>query len=64
MTMKADLLEVLRKRWLTPLTALEACGCLSLSQRVGELKREGVNVMDMWVKLPNGKTVKAYHVLQ
>ena len=42
MTMKAQLLEVLRRRWLTPLTALE----------------------DMWVKLPNGKSVKAYHVLQ
>jgi hypothetical protein len=52
----------LKRRWLTPLDALQHCGCLSLSQRCGELRRAGVPVQDKWVCLPNGKRVKSYRI--
>ena len=63
MTMKSDLLKLLKRRWVTPITALEQVRCFSLSQRCGELRREGHNVMDLWVDLPGGKRVKAFHVI-
>lgn len=61
--MKPDLLRELRKRWLSPLTALHAVGCLSLSQRCGEFRREGWPVHDRWLKLANGKRVKEYRII-
>jgi hypothetical protein len=63
MTMKKHLIALLQARWVTPVVALQEANCLSLSQRVGELKREGIRVMDLWVDLPNGKRVKAYHIV-
>lgn len=63
MTMKADLLRVLKRRWLTSLEAVAAVGCWSLSQRAGELRRDGVQVLDKWVELPSGKRVKSYRVV-
>lgn len=36
---------------LTPLTALKQFGCLSLSQRIGELKRQGWPVESKMVKV-------------
>ena len=44
-TKKAVVLSLMKQRWLTPLTALNYCGLLSLSQRVGELKREGYKIV-------------------
>ena len=44
-TKKAAALAIMKRRWLTPLTALNYCGLLSLSQRVGELKREGYKIV-------------------
>ena len=62
MTMKAELVKLLHRRWVSPLTALQAIGCLSLSQRCGELRRDGVLVFDRWLDLPNGKRVKEYRI--
>lgn len=64
MTMKAELIALLRKQWVTPLDALQKVGCMSLSQRAGSLKRDGVAVLDRWVELPNGKRVKAYRIVR
>ena len=64
MTMNQQLRETLTQRWLTPLDALTACGCLSLSQRCGEMRREGLNVLDKWVSLPNGKRIKCYRIVK
>jgi hypothetical protein len=61
-TMRDRLLALLQREWVTPLEALQQCGCLSLSQRCGEFRREGIRVSDRWVDLPNGKRVKAYRV--
>ncbi len=62
-TKKDRLLNALKRRWLTPLEAVGECGLFSLSQRCGELKREGHCVIDKWVKLPSGSKVKAYRVV-
>ena len=62
MTMKQELIALLQKRWVTPLEALEQARCLSLSQRVGEMRRSGINVIDKWVELHNGKRIKAYRI--
>ena len=50
MTKKAHVLKLMRARWVTPILALQACHLLSLSQRAGELRREGHNVISRRVK--------------
>ena len=60
MTQKDALRSLLWCRWITPLDALREVGCLSLSQRVGELKREGLTILSVWVKTDTGKRVRAY----
>jgi hypothetical protein len=40
MTMKQDLMARLLKGWTTPVDALNDCNCFSLSQRVGEWRRD------------------------
>ncbi len=62
MTMTQNLERTLRRHWLTPITALELCGCLSLSQRCGQFRRAGLKVLDRWVDLPSGKRVKSYRI--
>ena len=64
MTMRDTLHNALKRRWLTPIDALQHCGCLSLSQRCGEFRRAGVPVQDKWVCLPNGKRIKAYRIVK
>ncbi len=39
------ILENLRKRPLTPLDALQGCGCLRLAARILELKHRGHNIV-------------------
>lgn len=63
MTMRQDLLQLLKRQWVTPLIALEKAHCLSLSQRCGQFRREGMKVVDKWVDLPNGKRVESYRVV-
>lgn len=62
MTMQDRLLELLKAEWVTPIDALQKAQCFSLSQRCGEFRRQGINVMSQWVHLPSGKKVKAYRV--
>ena len=63
MTMHQELLELLKKQWVTPIDALQKARCLSLSQRCGNFRRAGYKVEDKWVPLPSGKRVKAYRVV-
>jgi hypothetical protein len=55
-------ITLLHRRWLTALECAQAGGCLSLSQRVGDLRRAGVNVLDRWQKTSGGARVKAYRI--
>lgn len=53
---------------ITPLEALQQFGCMALSQRIGELKREhGLSIETEMIELPNKKRVARYslktHVL-
>ena len=46
---------------LTPLSALRRFGCLSLSQRIGELKREGWPISSKMIRR-NGASFKKYWI--
>ena len=61
-TMHDKLLRLLKQRYITPLDALKHAGCMSLSQRCGEFRRQGLKVQDKWVNLDGGKRVKAYRL--
>lgn len=64
MSQKDDIRRYLsrhRGRWITPLDALRLFGCMSLSQRIGNLRREGVKVADRWVRVGAAR-VKAYSI--
>ena len=56
-------IELLERGWITALASAQMGGCLSLSQRVGELKRSGVTVIDKWVTTNEGARVKAYRIV-
>jgi hypothetical protein len=45
---------------LTVAVALERYGCFAISQRVGELRRQGWPVRSQTIKLPSGKHVSEY----
>lgn len=48
---------------ITPLEALNQFGCMALSQRIGELKREcGMCIETEMVELPNKKRVARYSI--
>jgi hypothetical protein len=64
MTMQQTLVELLKRKWLTPISALNEARCLSLSQRCGELRRAGERVVDKWVITDSGKRVKAYRIVK
>lgn len=61
-TMRDKLVSLMKRRYVTPLDALEHAQCLSLSQRAGDLRRAGIKVLDKWIELPNGKRVKGYRI--
>lgn len=61
--MRQALLRLLKTRYITPLDALKHAGCLSLSQRCGDLVRSGHKVQKRWVRLGNGKRVMSYKVV-
>lgn len=57
------LIKLMRTRWESPIDALNACGLMSLSQRCGELRRNGVNVASKWAHSPNGGRFKVYKIV-
>ena len=59
MTKKAIVLKLMKRRWISPLDALRFAHCLSLSQRAGELRREGHNVIS---RRPKGKPYSEYRI--
>ena len=54
--------QLLKRGWLTALQSAEQGGCMSLSQRVGQLRRSGVEIADKWVVMPSGARIKAYRI--
>ena len=67
MTQKEQILKLLnRGENLTVLTALRRVGCFALSQRVGELIREGHPIKSKWYKYTTDfgekKQIKEYYI--
>jgi hypothetical protein len=56
-------IQLLTKGWLTALESAQQGGCLSLSQRVGELRRGGAVVIDKWIETPAGARIKSYRLI-
>lgn len=63
MTHTAKTIAMLRRGWVTAMQCAQAGGCLSLSQRVSELRRAGFTVLDKWVTTQGGARIKAYRML-
>lgn len=63
MVTKIDLaMKRMKRGWLTTLQSIHEIGLSSLSQRVSVKRREGVNIIDKWVKTESGSRVKAYRL--
>ena len=54
--------RIMRRRWLTTLDAINACGPSSLSQRVSVLRRKGWEFDQRVVVTSSGSRVAAYKV--
>lgn len=65
MTQTQWILNALRWGPVTPLDALEGCGCFRLAARVAELRQQGHNIITEQVKDEAlGKTWAKYHLIQ
>lgn len=47
---------------ITSLSALNQFGCLCLSARIKDLRDEGYQISDRFIKVPSGKKVKEYFI--
>jgi hypothetical protein len=47
---------------ITPMDALELCGCFRLSARIADLKKRGYEIITEKVKVEGGKYVARYHL--
>jgi hypothetical protein len=47
---------------ITPMEALELCGCFRLSARIADLKKRGYEIITEKVKVCGGKYVARYHL--
>ena len=52
----------LKHRPLTPMDALNGCGCFRLAARIDELRASGHNIETIRRTLPSGKVVAEYHL--
>ena len=61
MSQKSQILAALKRgRSLTPLDALVDFNCMSLAQRIMELKNEGHNITSELIRTPSGKHIAIY----
>lgn len=62
---KALILQHLQSgKSITPLEALQLFNCLSLHQRVAELRQEGYRIRTTMITVPSGKRVASYSLLE
>lgn len=47
---------------ITPIDALNRFGCFRLGARIWDLRDEGMNIINEWRTLQNGKKVAAYRI--
>ncbi len=63
-TKKACLLKLLAHQWVTPVVALQRVGILSLSQRISEWRRKGMEFDPRVVVTLSGARVAAYKLMR
>ena len=57
-----QILRAMRRRWVTPMDALDNFGSFRLAARVADLRRLGYEVESRWQKTSGGHQVKAYRI--
>jgi len=60
MTQNEWILAALKEKPLTPLDALEGCGCFRLAARIRDLKDMGHNITTRSMITPSGKIIAQY----
>ena len=56
------ILKALEQRPLTPIEALEGCGCFRLAARIKDLREQGYDIKTKTLILHDGKIVAQYHL--
>ena len=56
------ILNQLKQAPLTPMEALEGCGCFRLAARIKELRQQGNDIKTKTLILPSGKIVAQYYL--
>lgn len=54
--------QLQRGHTLTPIDALDGCGCFRLAARIADLRQAGYSIETEHRTLPNGKVVAAYYL--
>lgn len=62
MTQTQWILDNLKHGPLTPVDALNGCGCFRLASRINDLRNAGHPIETKSRHLPNGKVVAEYHL--
>ena len=62
MTQVEWILDALTRGPLTPLDALNGCGCFRLAARIRDLRDAGYQIETRDCHLPSGKVVAEYHL--
>lgn len=62
MTQTEWILDNLKRGPLTPIDALNGCGCFRLAARIADLRQAGHRIETQNKNLANGKTVAEYHL--
>lgn len=62
MSKKEAVLRLMKRQWVSPIDSLKHCHLYALSQRVGELIREGVSIEKRWAVGPGGARWREYRV--
>lgn len=67
MSQNIALISLMKKQWVTPLQALNRCGCLNFSGRICEIRRtligSGTQLESEW-KQVGAKKVKAFRIIE
>ncbi|PCJ51983.1 MAG: hypothetical protein COA70_13250 [Planctomycetota bacterium] len=62
-TQKQQLISLLKRKWVTPITAFNEVSCMRLAARISDIRAEGYVVEDKWVKTESGRNqFKAYRL--
>ena len=56
---KEQLIELMKKQWISPLDALAKVGCMRLAARVLDIKNQDYKVLDRW---SDSKKFKEYRI--